>query len=705
MSSGRSRTVVVGAGGAGIDVLAALAGSDGAGWGTTHDDRFEYVAVAADPAALGRAPEGATEVRLAVDPDDVADARATHPYLRPDGVGADGQGRQRPVGRYALDSRGGDARSALRDAVDGAFDSLLAGTDSDPGGIDDERVRSCNVVHVHALDDGLGSGSFPLVAHVLDAATDERRERHGVSTYVAGIGIIPELSHGVGSGFESIVPPGERWRYANTYAALRDLETLTLSTADDPLPVHLHAERDGAAEARFVLGADEPQGYIDGSPYRHHFLVGDGGHRTADAAGPGPAYAQRVEAVVGAIHGLAALGPGVHTWLTPPSGTAHFGSFGQSELSVPIEDVRAYCRLDERVAELEGRLGGAESAAGGERSGEAPDDIEAELAAARAEREAVVERLTTPRYGPRRGRLALDERMVRRHLDRETLRTELTSLRAFDEAGYLVRDLQTVLESRLPLACAWQSRLLTWSEGSAGGTVGGHYGGRREVWMLHSEENTDLPSADRTEAGQHTFRRSGENAPFPPFADPYTVQFLTYCVEAPLSDLRVYAELDGAAASGRLDELLETWDDHRQAFAYPEWYDRDLRRYFGIRTRVDLPRPPELDLDAVRTERTGADLATWVSSHGLASYLWLGDEWDRYEGYITTHGTDPVGWRAGLADHGLSYQDMRALVPNGEPVARWVAGDRSWRDLLSQVTDRLAEREGLSVAFIDGEST
>jgi hypothetical protein len=693
MSSGRSRTVVVGVGEAGIDVLAALA-AGGSGW-EGADDRFAYVAVAADPAALGRAPERAAEVRLAVDPEDVADARSTHPYLRPGGITADDQGRQRPVGRFALDSRGGDARTDLREAVDGAFDALLAGTDGD-------RARSCNLVHVHAMDDGVGSGSFPLVAHVVDAATDDRRERRGLSTYTAGIGILPELSHGFGSGFESIVPAGDRWRYANAYAALRDLETLTRAGVDDPLPVHRHAERDGG---EFVLGADEPQGYIDGSPYRHHFLVGDGGHRTADAAGPGTAYAQRVEAVVAAIHGLAALGPGIDTWLTPPAGTAHFGSFGQAELSLPIEDVRAYCSLEDRIAELEGRVGPATgTAAGGGRSEDASGDIEAELAAARAEREAVVERLTTPRYGPRRGRLALDERMVRRHLDRETLRTELTSLHAFAEAGYLVRDLEAVLESRVPLAAAWQSRLLTWSEGSTGGTVGGHYGGRREVWMLHSEANASLPAVDRTGAGQHTFRRSGEDAPFPPFTDPYTVQFLTYCVEAPLSDLRVYAELDGAAASGRLDELLEAFDDHRQAFAYPEWYDRDLRRYFGIRTRVELPRPPELDLDAIRVERTGEDLVTWVSSHGLASYLWLGDAWDRYEGYITTHGTDPVGWRAGLGSHGLTYQDMRALVPNGEPVARWVAGDLPWGDLLSRVTDRLAEREGLSVAFIDGES-
>ena len=64
---------------------------------------------------------------------------------------------------------------------------------------------------------------------------------------------------------------------------------------------------------------------------------------------------------------------------------------------------------------------------------------------------------------------------------------------------------------------------------------------------------------------------------------------------------------------------------------------------------------------------------TWLSSHGLASYLWLTDEWDRSEEYITTHWTEPVGWRAGFAAHVLTYHDMRAVVPNGEPVVRWFA--------------------------------
>lgn len=699
MSGELSQTVVVGVGGAGIDVLAALAAGDGSGWRAAYDDRFEYVAIAADPATLQRAPESAVRMRLVVDPEMLADARLTHPYLLPaHGIETDVVGRQRPVGRYAIDSLDGDARTVSSDNMEQVFDTLLAE-------VDGERSRSYNVVHVHAMDDGIGSGTFPLVAHVVDEATDNLRERHGASIYTAGIGIVPELSHGVGSGFEYVVPPDERWRYANTYAALRDLEMITRADLDDPLPVHFHAERKYDGDSGFVLGDSEPQGRIDRPPYRHYFLVDDGGSRADDAAWGKP-YDRRVEEVVAAVYGLATLGSRVHSWLPPPTGTAHFGSFGQAQLSLPITDVRTYCHLNERIEELEGRI---DAAAGGSEDEEQTDEpamtfraIQAELAAARTEREAVIERLTTPRYGPRRGRLALDERMVRRNLNQETLQRELTSLSAFHDAGYLLRDLRTVMGSRVPLASAWQSRLLTWSEESESGTAGGYYGGRREVWMLHSEENTSLPTVDRIGAGQHTFRRSG-GGEFPPFADPYTVQFLTFCVEAPLSDLRIYAELDNAAGE-RLDALLEEWDDHRLAFAYPEWYSRDIRQYFGIPTRVELPRLPELDLRSVRVDRTGDDLVAWLSSYGLASYLWLADEWDRYQGYITTRGTEPVGWRAELAACGLTYHDMRAVVPNGEPIAQWFARGLSWDGLLSKVVTELAEREGLSVTLTDEES-
>ena len=697
MSGELSGTIVVGVGEAGITALSALAADERLGKGVGSDTQFEYIAVATDSGVLNQAPEEADEVRLTITPAGLEDSRVTHSYLAPvDDITGDGTEVQRSVGRYALDSREGDPVIALHDALESALDTLLAESSSDRSGV-------CNVVHIHAMDDGIGSGTFPLVAHTVEEAIDDRHERFGMTAYTAGIGIVPELSHGFGSGFRAVVPPGERRWYANTYAALRDLEALTEAGPDNPLPVFRHAERKYSEDSEFVLGASEPQGCIDGPPYRHYFLVEErdrmGGTSNRDQTVPG-----HVEVIVAAVYGLTALGPRTTTWLPPPTGTAHFGAVGQTRLSLPIEEIREYCRLTERIDELENRIDAAGS--GGKRAGGTPEtvgDIESELAAVQAKREKVGEQLTTPRYGANHGRLALDEEKLQ-DLDRETLDKELTSLSAFYEAGYLARDLQAVMASRLPLAYAWQSRLLTWSNESTTGTVGGHYGGRREVWMLHSDANTTLPEVDRTGAGQHTFRRSGSESWLPFELDPYTVQFLTYCIEAPLSDLRLYAELDDAAGD-RLDSLLEDWDDHRVAFAYPEWHDRDVRQYFGIRTQVALPRPPELDLEAVRIERSGEAFTTWLSSHGLASYLWLADEWNRYRGYLTTHGTEPIGWRAELSEHGLTYQDMRAVVPNGEPVARWFSGDLSWERLLTKITTELAEREGLCVTFIDGDST
>jgi hypothetical protein len=698
MSSRLSQTVVVGVGEAGINVLAALAASDGAGWGVSYDDRFEYVAVAAEPTTIEQAPASATEVRLITDSESVGDARSVYPYLPSAHTSETEEARQqRPIGRYTLDSQDGKARDALKMAMERVFDTLFLNTD-------DGQSQSCNVVHVYAMDGGIGSGTFPFVTHVINEATDHLSEQYGISTYTAGVGMVPKLSYGVGSGFEYVVQPGERWRYANTYAALRDLEMITRSGVDDPLPIYFHSEQEHGGSPGFVLGDSDPHNRIDSPPYHHYFIVDYDGHQSDDAAGPEEPYTRCVEEVVAAVYGLAALGPEIHSWLPVPTGAAHFSSFGQAQLSLPIEDLRRYCNLDERIKELEKR---GDSTAGWGSGGRSTDErvegekeIEAKLNTLRSKREAVIKRLTTPRYGPRRSRLALDEQMIRQYLTRETLETKLTSLSAFHDAGYLTRDLQTVMESRLSLASVWQSRFLTWSEEKEDETVGHQYNGHRDVWMLHSDENTSLPGVDCPRAGRHTFRRSG-NGEFPPFADPYTVQFLTYCVEAPLSDLRMYAELDEAAGR-RLNTLLKKWDDHRQAFAYPEWYDRNIRQYFNIQTRVELPKLPELDLDSVRIERTGEELAAWLSSHGLASYLWLADEWDRYRGYITTHGTEPVGWRDGLTAKELTYHDMRAVIPNGEPVARWFDGELSWDELLSKVVAELADREGISVAFTDG---
>lgn len=693
MSGELSGTIVVGVGEAGITTLSALAAGEGLGLEVPFDVRFECVAVAADSDVLDRAPEDAIEVKLSIDSATLSEARTTHPYFAPaDDITGEGTAWQRSVGRYALDGRVGGSVEALRDALEDAFGALLQGSSSD-------QSRFCNVVHVHAMDDGIGSGTFPLVAHIIDELTDDRHERSGIVSYTAGVGVVPALPHGFGSGFDAVVPLGDRRRYANTYAALKDLEALTEVGPDDSLPVFRNARCRYGEGSEFVLGASKPQECIDHPPYRHYFLV-ERRDRTVDASNCERTRPGHVETIVAAVYGLAAFGPRANTWLPPPTGTAYFASVGQTRLSLPIGEIREFCRLTERIDELEnqiGAVGDGEDGAGG--TTEAVGDDESELPALQAKRDAVVEQLTTAQYGPDHGRLALDEEKLR-ELDRETLDEELTSLGAFYEAGYLARDLRTVMASRLPLAYAWQTRLLTWSDENAIGTVGGHYGGRREVWMLHSDGNTALPEVARVGAGQHTFRRSGEGSPFSSMMDPYTVQFLTYCVEAPLSDLRLYAELDDAAGD-RLDALLEAWDDYRVAFAYPEWHDRDIRRYFGIRTRVELPRPPELDLESVRIERSGKALTTWLTSHGLASYLWSADEWDRYRGYLTTHGTDPIGWRAGLSDHGLTYHDLRAIVSNGDSVARWFGGELSWDGLLSRIVTELAEREGLSVVFTD----
>lgn len=846
MSSDPARTIVVGVGGAGIEVLKALAVSDGLGWGSEYDEYFEYIAVDSDSIALERAPAEAAEVCLDPATDEFATVRQTYPFLTSEHeIGKNGTRSQRPVGRYTLDSRAGVARKALHDALKNAFESHFQRvTNTGP-------TQQCNIIHVYSMGGGTGSGTFPLVAHVIDRVTDDLREHTNVDIYLAGVGIIPELTYGVGQGFEAVVPPSDRQHFANAYAALRDLERVMEADFDESLPVYFYSECDDNRNSRFVVGECNSYDYIDRSPYRHCFLVGVDESRMGDTIekqGIEPYYKMVDNTIVAAIYGLAAFGDNPCSWFPPPTGTAHFAAFGQTQLSVPIEDVRTYCELTARINELEERVGSggdeaergilgdalaekqrerdilqrlaAEPAAvfelsetpkrikddiasrldtyvftgvdttesdiesllegveefhgvqflpytlasaehriadseGVDRADDDPEDerlkkpresqavkgdsvqlvqslrehwsavveekieaeierlereidelhgehkeAEAELETVYSDREAIIERLTTPQYGQRLGRLELDEQKVRQELDVETLQEELTSLAAFHERGYLARDLQTVMENRVHLSYAWQSPLLTWSDDKLVENIGSRIRQKRELWMLHSEENSTLPDIKIIGIGQHTFRRSDRSSQFPQFQNPYTVQFMTYCLDAPLSALHIYAELD-AAVGGRLDTLLEQWDDYRLAFAYPEWYGWDVRQYYDILTRVELPVPPELDVSSVHIEKEGDELKTWLSSHGLASYLWQADEWDRYEGYITTHGTERVGWKTTLAEYGLEYHDIRALVPNGEPVERWFSGEISWDELLAEVETAFAEQQGFQVEYIN----
>lgn len=918
-------TVVVGVGQAGINVINQLHDSDGLGWGEEYNKYLDYIAIDSDSHELWNAPDKATQV-------DLGDSNAKQPHMQwPKGgkktdlrdypyltqdfeIGEIGTRRQRPIGRYKLDS--GDSYEttvdAITEAVEKRAEAVQTSSNLPPG---------LNIVHVYSLGGGTGSGTFPLVATIIDDIVAGVQSEYDIDVYSAGIGIAPENPQPLDMAY----PPGDNRYYANTYTALRDLEQLFNASPDDPLPLYRYSAFEEPLDGTMSdVDSLEPQQELKKPPYMEYFFVGvDEKQMAYEGRGPEP-YRDAVNNVItAAIYGIAVKwGPDYLMFgrVMPTARKTHIGSFGQAQLSVPIEDVRTYCDLNERVEDLFQQVGrddrggtlierlrdaerqravlervvdhpalvlreceqpdavdeeiktaldrtiGSEGTIGSEEvivetdpgeieqlretltenhgdpvgllaldraeerlsateqrleadlrelvedewqritdtekldteantvseRGEAlqeyfrgeverlerkldeggswflpdldiidfgPDHEQqrdayrqrltnlegsqatldavqetlqvvrshrdkvletrikpeldrlgklieerrealeratAELDELISDREQKVDELTDAEYGGRLGRLALDERRLRDDLDRETLEEDLTSLSAFYEEGYLAADLREQTEERLEQCYAWNSALISWQDDTSTG-FGNRAPGTRYIWMLHSDENNDLPEFDITGAGQYQFHRSDQEGIFPSFEDPYTIQFLSYALNSPLTDLQLYQELKRAAEEGWLDAILDVWDDYRLAFAYPEWYGREIEGGF-CEGPTEVPMLPGLDETKVAVEKEGGELKAWISNYGLASYLWAGDEWDDYNGYITVGGFDHVGWKHYLGEkYGLTYVDMRSAVPSGRTAELWHAGEITWEELLEEVRLNLIERHGIEI--------
>lgn len=218
MSVEPAPTIVVGVGQAGINVINSLHNSDGIGWGEQYDKYFDYVAVDSSANDVHNAPDKATQVVLqAPRRHEKADQRA-YPYLTEDlQVGEKGAKRQRPIGRYKLDNTETPSWDSHFEGISNAIRNHMRACRQDP----DINAKQLNVIHVHSLGGGTGSGTFPLIAHMLDDMADSLQgAAGGMNIYTAGVGVVPEVVHNL----DTFNPPGDNRYYANAYAALNDLE-------------------------------------------------------------------------------------------------------------------------------------------------------------------------------------------------------------------------------------------------------------------------------------------------------------------------------------------------------------------------------------------------------------------------------------------------------------------------------------------------
>jgi hypothetical protein len=337
-------SIVVGVGQAGTAVLSSVADLIDR---EETNRYFHLIAIDSNKSELeANAPDRAETIHLTHDDGFAEGDLESYPYLRPDmDLSSEGAKRQRPVGRYKLDSRGNpdfsDNFVRLRDAIDDHIRNLVSTT---------ARAENATIYFVNSLGGGTGSGTFPLLATSLSAIANEVEQTRNIPTYTFGIGVTPQLGAEGEFTFR-----GNPVYYANTYASLRDIETmLEEPSPDKPLSLEIHSEEQQkrSSDQRVAQYLDADRAIeLSRAPFDNYFLVGVNEGLIGEPPGRGrmEGYNAVVDNTIAeALYGLSRY-EAVENFINGPN----IGGFRQSEVAVPIDLLRRYCREKERKAELE----------------------------------------------------------------------------------------------------------------------------------------------------------------------------------------------------------------------------------------------------------------------------------------------------------------------------------------------------------------
>ncbi|KAB1190645.1 MULTISPECIES: tubulin-like doman-containing protein [Haloferax] len=335
-----SPTVVVGVGHAGISVLSMLDT-------IPHDDEdaYSYVAVDTDKEQLTEAPPDAKRIYLTENPALVEEHLLTTPYL-PESVEIQpkGSARQRPVGRYKLESTMGPGFRRLFETLkDEILDHVRSHElEFDPG------TTSVDIFLVNSLGGGTGSGTFPLLLGLLQRVTSKLEEDLGYATYVAGVGFVPEIPVGLSAHQNPLL----RNSYTNAYAALCDLKRL----------IGIH-DREESLTVQQLANLGESSAYGSDSidmaavPFDDYWFVGVDEEQVADRSAVdarGVDYVTSLDRdVAHAISAIGGLDQHAKQWAFE---TPYTGTFERGTVSVPHETVRTFAAKCEAKAEILTRL-------------------------------------------------------------------------------------------------------------------------------------------------------------------------------------------------------------------------------------------------------------------------------------------------------------------------------------------------------------
>lgn len=313
--------LVIGIGRTGCNILSAV---DEVVTEEGVKDHFQFLAIDSSHRDLQAfAPESATTYKLTIDREAYNRASDSLGYLQsgPELVPEAGTSRQRPLGRYLVDSNADSANlyDCLLDQI-----NTLSETPSD---------KPRQVWVINSLGGGTGSGAFPLLTLLLQRCSSEIEK----AVEIYGIGSLPRLD---GLQEQIDVPDGEPVHYANAYTALVELRRLMNIDGETTYPIEIDIDSSPANISSSSLS-------IDQNPFEGYWLLGF--NEPDRFHGGDGSRMNRVAARL--IFYLASAD--TDDWFRQ----GHLYSIAGVSVEIPIEELQQFYTINQELSQLDDELG------------------------------------------------------------------------------------------------------------------------------------------------------------------------------------------------------------------------------------------------------------------------------------------------------------------------------------------------------------
>jgi len=313
--------LVIGIGRTGCNILSAV---DEVVTEEGVKDHFQFLAIDSSNRDLQTfSPESATTYELTINREAYNRASDSLGYLQsePELVPEAGTSRQRPLGRYLVDSNADSAN--LYDCLLDQIHSLSETPSNKPR----------QVWVINSLGGGTGSGAFPLVTLLLQRCSSEIEE----AVEIFGIGSLPRLDR---LQEQIDVPDGEPAHYANAYTALAELRRLMNIDGETTYPLEIGIDSSPANISSTSIS-------IDQNPFEGYWLLGfnEVDRFRADSGLQSNRWAAQL------IFYLASAD--TDDWFRQ----GHLYSMSGVSVEIPIEELQQFYTLNRKLSRLDEELG------------------------------------------------------------------------------------------------------------------------------------------------------------------------------------------------------------------------------------------------------------------------------------------------------------------------------------------------------------